>query len=118
MVSDKLYQTLDRDVASCTCIRQCENRFKLPDLAKECNIFSVSKRKAPSETHPFTREKIIKNRDKNNFFKESKEHKIPFNPKKKKIFICSGEHFAWVCPIKIGKSNPEKNIFQLQRMQK
>ena len=109
MVSDKLYQTLDCDVASYICIKQGENWLKLSDLAKECDIFSVNKGKTSNETHPFTREKIIENRGKNNnFFKESEERKISFKPKERKIvcFICGDEDFSRVCPKQIGISNP------------
>ena len=79
-------------------------------MAKECDIFSVNKGKIPIETHPFTREKIIENRVKNDkFSKESQDHKMSFKSKERKIvcFTCGDEHFAQVCPKKIVKSNPK-----------
>ena len=45
MVSKKMYQSLDRDVASYICIKQEEHWFKPSDLEKECENFSINKRK-------------------------------------------------------------------------
>ena len=85
MVSDKLYQTLDCDIASYICIKQ-EHLFKLSDLAKECDIFSVNKGKTTNETHTLSRKrKLLKIMVKIiNFSKNHKNAKHHLNQMKEK----------------------------------
>lgn len=94
IVSDKLFQTLDRDTAAHISVRQAGKWFKPIELGKECDLYFSSRGKQINEAKG--EQKIY------NKFKPSKTaSKVFFNEKKNKncdLCLNKESHPLYACP--------------------
>ncbi|GBN07343.1 hypothetical protein AVEN_96605-1 [Araneus ventricosus] len=95
MVSDKLFQTLDRETAAHINVRQNEKWFKPVELGKECDLYFTSRGKRLNETRK--EPKIYSN----NFKTAKTVPKVFFNEmKNKNCDLCrkNENHPLYACP--------------------
>ncbi|GFU02023.1 transposon Tf2-6 polyprotein [Trichonephila clavipes] len=100
IISDKLFETLNKETATHIFIREAEDWFRPIDLAKECDIYVLSRggsRKETPITYGYTQDPF-KNRSQN--FKPKIEENYPQNLERenKNCFICGdSSHYARDC---------------------
>ncbi|GFT95662.1 CCHC-type domain-containing protein [Trichonephila clavipes] len=100
IISDKLFETLNKETATHIGIREAEDWFRPIDLAKECDIYISSKngsRKETPITYGYTQDPF-KNRSQN--FKPEIKENYPQNLERenKNCFICGdSSHYARDC---------------------
>ncbi|GFY13330.1 retrovirus-related Pol polyprotein from transposon 412 [Trichonephila clavipes] len=100
IISDKLYETLNKETATHIGIREAEDWFRPIDLAKECDIYISSKNGSHKETpitYGYTQDPF-KNRSQN-FKPKSKENYPQYLERENKnCFICGdSSHCARDC---------------------
>ncbi|GFV29566.1 retrovirus-related Pol polyprotein from transposon 412, partial [Trichonephila clavipes] len=100
IISDKLFETLNKETATHIGIREAEDWFRPIDLAKECDIYISSKngsRKETPITYGYTQDPF-KNRSRN-FKPEIKENYPQYLERENKnCFICGdSSHYARDC---------------------
>ncbi|GFW25028.1 retrovirus-related Pol polyprotein from transposon 412 [Trichonephila clavipes] len=100
IISDKLFETLNKETATHIGIREAEDWFRPIDLAKECDIYISSKngsRKETPVTYGYTQDPF-KNRSRN-FKPEIKENYPQYLERENKnCFICGdSSHYARDC---------------------
>ncbi|GFX73961.1 transposon Tf2-6 polyprotein [Trichonephila clavipes] len=100
IISDKLYETLNKETATHIGIREAEDWFRPIDLAKECNIYISSRSGSHKEipiTYGYTQDPF-KNRSQN-FKPKIKENYPQYHERQNKnCFICGdSSHYARDC---------------------
>ncbi|GFY32784.1 retrovirus-related Pol polyprotein from transposon 412 [Trichonephila clavipes] len=100
IISDKLYETLNKETATHIGIREAEDWFRPIDLAKECDIYISSRsgsRKEIPITYGYTQDPF-KNRSQN-FKTKIKENYPQYHERENKnCFICGdSSHYARDC---------------------
>ncbi|GFT73342.1 transposon Tf2-6 polyprotein [Trichonephila clavipes] len=110
IISDKLFETLNKETATHIGIREAEDWFRSIDLAKECDIYISSKNGSRKEipiTYGYTQDPF-KNRSRN-FKPEIKENSPQYLERENKnCFICGdSSHCARDCEkrFKLKESN-------------
>ncbi|XP_055928536.1 uncharacterized protein LOC129959673 [Argiope bruennichi] len=91
IVSDKLFQTLDKETPTCINIRQNQQWFKPLELGKECDLYFASKGKTINETR----------REQNYSNKFKPASKVFFNEMKNRncdLCLKSENHPLYACP--------------------
>ncbi|GFT32703.1 transposon Tf2-6 polyprotein [Trichonephila clavipes] len=100
IISDKLFETLNKETATHIGIREAEDWFRPIDLAKECDIYISSRggsRKETPITYGYTQDPF-KNRPRN--FKPKVKENYPqyLERQKKNCYICGdSSHYARDC---------------------
>ncbi|GFS60082.1 retrovirus-related Pol polyprotein from transposon 412 [Trichonephila clavipes] len=100
IISDKLFETLNKETATHICIREAEDWFRPIDLAKECDIYISSRSGSHKEipiTYGYTQDPF-KNRSQN--FKPKIKENYPqyLERENKNCFICGdSSHYARDC---------------------
>ncbi|GFU74968.1 phosphatase and actin regulator 2 [Trichonephila clavipes] len=100
IISDKLFETLNKETATHIGIREAEDWFRPIDLAKECDIYILSRggsRKETPITYGYTQDPF-KNRSQN--FKPKIKENYPqyFERENKNCYICGdSSHYARDC---------------------
>ncbi|GFS49727.1 retrovirus-related Pol polyprotein from transposon opus [Trichonephila clavipes] len=100
IISDKLFETLNKETATHIGIREAEDWFRPIDLAKECDIYISSKNRSRKETpttYGYTQDPF-KNRSQN--FKPKIKENYPqyLERENKNCFICGdSSHYARDC---------------------
>ncbi|GFX97006.1 phosphatase and actin regulator 2 [Trichonephila clavipes] len=100
IISDKLFETLNKETATHIGIREAEDWFRLIDLAKECDIYILSRggsRKEIPITYGYTQDPF-KNRSQN--FKPKIKENYPqyLERENKNCYICGdSSHYARDC---------------------
>ncbi|GFY09511.1 integrase catalytic domain-containing protein [Trichonephila clavipes] len=100
IISDKLFETLNKETATHIGIREAEDWFRPIDLAKECDIYISSKNGSRKEipiTYGYTQD-TFKNRSQN--FKPEIKENYPQNLERenKNCYICGdSSHYARDC---------------------
>ncbi|GFV97772.1 transposon Tf2-6 polyprotein [Trichonephila clavipes] len=110
IISDKLFETLNKETATHIGIREAEDWFRPIDLAKECDIYISSRSGSHKEipiTYGYTQDPF-KNRSQN--FKPKIKENYPQNLERenKNCFICGdSSHYARDCEkrFKLKESN-------------
>ncbi|GFU65653.1 DUF1758 domain-containing protein [Trichonephila clavipes] len=110
IISDKLFETLNKETATHIGIREAEDWFRPIDLAKECDIYISSRSGSHKEipiTYGYTQDPF-KNRSQN--FKPKIKENYPqyLERENKKCFICGdSSHYARDCEkrFKLKESN-------------
>ncbi|GFY20152.1 transposon Tf2-6 polyprotein [Trichonephila clavipes] len=110
IISDKLFETLNKETATHIGIREAEDWFRPIDLAKECDIYISSRSGSHKETpitYGYTQDPF-KNRSQN--FKPKIKENYPqnFERENKNCFICGdSSHYARDCEkrFKLKESN-------------
>ncbi|GFV19132.1 transposon Tf2-6 polyprotein [Trichonephila clavipes] len=110
IISDKLFETLNKETATHISIREAEDWFRPIDLAKECDIYISSRggsRKETPITYGYTQDPF-KNRPRN--FKPKVKENYPqyLERQKKNCYICGdSSHYARDCEkrFKLKESN-------------
>ncbi|GFU26803.1 transposon Tf2-6 polyprotein [Trichonephila clavipes] len=99
IISDKLFETLNKETATHIGIREAENWFRPIDLAKECDIYISSRSGSHKEipiTYGYTQDPF-KNRSQN-FKPKIKENYPQYLERENKCFICGdSSHCARDC---------------------
>ncbi|GFV10750.1 retrovirus-related Pol polyprotein from transposon opus [Trichonephila clavipes] len=100
IISDKLYETLNKETATHIGIREAEDWFRPIDLAKECDIYISSKNGSHKEipiTYGYTQDPF-KNRSQN-FKPKIKENYPQYHERENKnCYICGdSSHYARDC---------------------
>ncbi|GFW57825.1 transposon Tf2-6 polyprotein [Trichonephila clavipes] len=110
IISDKLFETLNKETATHISIREAEDWFRPIDLAKECDIYISSRsgsRKEIPITYEYTQDPF-KNRSQN-FKSKIKENYPQYLERENKNCFISGDssHYARDCekPFKPKESN-------------
>ncbi|GFW02346.1 retrovirus-related Pol polyprotein from transposon 412 [Trichonephila clavipes] len=100
IISDKLFETLNKETATHIGIREAEDWFRPIDLAKECDIYISSKngsRKETPITYGYT-EDPFKNRSQNFKPKIKKNYPQYLERENKNCYICGdSSHYARDC---------------------
>ncbi|GFW47360.1 transposon Tf2-6 polyprotein [Trichonephila clavipes] len=101
IISDKLFETYNKETATHISIREAEDWFRPIDLAKECDIYILSRggsRKETPITYGYTQD-AFKNRSRN--FKPEIKENYPQNLEREKkiaLYICGdSSHYARDC---------------------
>ncbi|GFS91021.1 retrovirus-related Pol polyprotein from transposon 412 [Trichonephila clavipes] len=100
IISDKLFETLNKETATHIGIREAEDFFRPIDLAKECDIYISSRSESHKETpitYGYTQDPF-KNRSRN--YKPEIKDNYPQNLERenKNCYICGdSSHYARVC---------------------
>ncbi|GFV45421.1 retrovirus-related Pol polyprotein from transposon 412 [Trichonephila clavipes] len=100
LISDKLFETLNKETATHIDIREAEDWFRPIDLAKECDIYVSSRSGSRKETHiacGYTQDPF-KNRSRN--FKPKIKDNYPqyLERQNKNCYICGdSSHYASYC---------------------
>ncbi|GFX00077.1 DUF1758 domain-containing protein [Trichonephila clavipes] len=100
LISDKLFETLNKETATHIGILEAEDRFRLIDLAKECDIYISSRSGSRKETPiacGYTKD-LFKNRPRN--YKPKIKDSYPQNLERqnKNCYICDdSSHYARDC---------------------
>ncbi|GFT24240.1 transposon Tf2-6 polyprotein [Trichonephila clavipes] len=109
IISDKLFETLNKETATHIGIREAEDWFRPIDLAKECDIYISSKNGSRKEipiTYGYTQDPF-KNRPRN-FKPKVKENYPQYLERQKNCYICGdSSHYARDCEkrFKLKESN-------------
>ncbi|XP_035228501.1 uncharacterized protein LOC118200645 [Stegodyphus dumicola] len=128
MISDKLFQTLDKETATYINIKTGENWLKPKDLAKEVDLYFVNKGKSLNETTFNTNENIAKSSHSSRESKYIPPHmRSNINKNKyppKDCYICGKlTHLAKSCPQRnksvtqnppLKKETPERKILVIK----
>jgi len=121
MISDKLFSCLEKDIMTHICIKQGEQWLKPHEMARESDIFCVTKGKSFSEVRQFENANSNSSRNTNTVAKEQLNEKMPkqnfkYNKDKQiNCYICNQNHFVRNCPQRVGrKSYPTKDAGNTQ----
>ncbi|GFU26322.1 integrase catalytic domain-containing protein [Trichonephila clavipes] len=110
IISDKLFETLNKETATHIGIREAEDWFRPIDLAKECDIYVSSKNGSRKEipiTYGYTQDPF-KNRSQNFKTKIKENYPQYLERENKNCFICGdSSHYARDCEkrFKLKESN-------------
>ncbi|GFU62583.1 transposon Tf2-6 polyprotein [Trichonephila clavipes] len=110
IISDKLFETLNKETATHIGIREAEDWFRPIDLAKECDIYFSSKNGSRKEipiTYGYTQDPF-KNRSQNFKTKIKENYPQYLERENKNCFICGdSSHYARDCEkrFKLKESN-------------
>ncbi|GFT12297.1 integrase catalytic domain-containing protein [Trichonephila clavipes] len=114
IISDKLFETLNKETATHIGIREAEDWFRPIDLAKECDIYISSRsgsHKEISITYGYTQDPF-KNRSQN--FKPEIKENYPQNleREKKNCYICGdSSHYARDCEKRFKPKESNDHIY-------
>ncbi|GFV16277.1 DUF1758 domain-containing protein [Trichonephila clavipes] len=113
IISDKLYETLNKETATHIGIREAEDWFRPIDLAKECDIYISSKNGSHKETpitYGYTQDPF-KNRSQN--FKPKIKENYPqyLERENKNCYICGdSSHYARDCKKRFKSKESNSHI--------
>ncbi|GFU69095.1 DUF1758 domain-containing protein [Trichonephila clavipes] len=113
LISDKLFETLNKETATHIGIREAEDWFRPIDLAKECDIYISSRSGSRKETHiacGYT-EDSFKNKPRN--YKPKIKDSYPQNLERqnKNCYICGdSSHYAKDCEKRFKPKEPNGHI--------